>query len=260
MNELATISKHEIATITKLEQIRIAIEEVRTFEEIKNINDRMVVFYAYIETSKLSSDIQDVAAEILMRSNRKLGEFSLGLDKKSGGDRKSKNQKLPPETFDKGKIATLASLGISRKKAFAAEKMAKIPDKEFEATIAAAKAATQRITKSLFVPAEAEKKAKENSQAQFRVEEYWRTGKKPKGWIDGSDDELYQKAKESAARHEAGQNELAERKTEAAQYQDDPFPAQFEKYLAGLDTDTHRIVVCNSVMKICRSTLAKARK
>jgi hypothetical protein len=248
---------NEIATISKLEKIKLAIREVKTLEEIKRIVDQVQALNAYVKSAQESAEIQAEAAELLMWSTRRLGEFSAGLKKVVGGDRKSMYHS---DTLKNAKGATLASVGVTRLKAKRAEKLAEIPEEEFVSKIEAAKAATQRITKSLFLPTEAQKKATENSQAQFRVEEYWRTGKKPKGWIDGSDDELYRKAKESAARHEAGQNELAERKTEAAQYQDDPVPAQFEKDLAGLDTDTHRIVVGNSVMKICRSTLAKARK
>jgi len=42
-----------------------------------------------------------------------LGEISAALEKKSGGNRKSENQKSIERTFETGKTATLSSVGIS---------------------------------------------------------------------------------------------------------------------------------------------------
>jgi hypothetical protein len=98
----------------------------------------------------MSAELQADIAELSMRATRRLGEISTAMEKAKGNQYK----KVECPNNRQSKTATLSSVGISRQRANEAEKIAKIPEKDFENRIALAKAATQRITKSLFTSCE----------------------------------------------------------------------------------------------------------
>jgi len=189
----------ELATIRKIEQARIALREVKDLEEIKTIVDQTEALKAYVKSSKASTEIQSDAIELNMIAVRRLGELSAALDKAKGGQPYQKKSTSPHNGRVETKAEVLSKIGVNRQKANRAEKFAAIPEKEFQATIAAAKAAGERVTKSLFKTEETEKKISDNSKSEMRVSEFIKTGIKPKGWKDGIDDELlenYESAKE----------------------------------------------------------------
>ena len=76
-------------------------------------------------------------AEIKLRAARRIGEISKGLEKGSGGDRKSNNFKMANDSqFEKIKKEALANAGLSQRSANRFEKIAEIPIAEFETVIA----------------------------------------------------------------------------------------------------------------------------
>jgi len=133
-------------------------------------------------------------------------------------------------------------------------KLARIVDKEKQ------RAAAEEMAESLFDEAHGKRRTVENMNALRRISQYRKTGVKPKDWVDGADDQLNAEMEELDARVEARSNELAERQGREAEYKDDPFPAQFKAYLDSLDSDVHKAVVCNSVMRICKQTLAALQR
>jgi len=102
----------------------------------------------------------------------------------------------------------------------------------------------------------AEQRGVETTVALRRISEYRKTGVKPKDWVDGADDQLNAEIGDLDAYFK----ELADKKNAEAEYKDDPFPGQFKAYLDSLDSDVHKIVVCNSVMRICKQTLAALQR
>jgi hypothetical protein len=248
---------NDIITLKKIEQSKLAIREVKTLDEIKKIVNQSEALKAYAKSAQMSAEMQADIAELNLRATRRLGQISAVLEKAKPG---VKPTELRPRNGHNSKTATLERVGITRQRANEAEMIATIPEERFESIIAEAKETSKRISKSLFKDIEAENKLARDSKAIRRVAEYRKTGIKPKGWIDDAYDELNRLADERDARLDAYFKELAEKKGLEAKYQNDPFPGQFQKYLDSLDSDAHRIVVCNGVMKICRQTLAVIQK
>jgi hypothetical protein len=122
---------NELVTLKKIEQSKLAIREVKTLGEIKKLVDQSEALKAYAKSAQMSAEIQSDIAELNLIATRRLGEISAALEKKSGGDRKSENQKSGSRTFDDGKTAALSSVGVSRQRANEAEKLAKIDDGVF---------------------------------------------------------------------------------------------------------------------------------
>jgi len=246
---------NEITTLKKIEQSKLAIREVKTLDEIKKIVDQGEALKAYARSAQLSAEIQADIAELNIRAMRRLGEISAALEKAKPG---VKPNELRPKDGHNSKTATLSSIGITRQRANEAEKLAAIPEKLFETKITEAKEASETITKSLFKDIE-DGKEPTDYKAVRRVVEYRRTGIKPDDWEDG-DDELNREADEQDAWLDAYRKELAEKREREAKYQNDAFPAQFQKYLDSLNSDAHKTVVCNNVMRICRQTLVVIQK
>jgi len=97
-------------------------------------------------------------------------------------------------------------------------------------------------------------------RALDRVAEYRKTGIKPKGWIDGEDDELNRKADERDARLDAYSQETADKKDRQNEGGNGQFIKALHTYLNGLANDDLRIGACNAVMRECRKVLGKYRK
>jgi hypothetical protein len=245
----------DIITLKKIEQSKLAIREVKSLDEIKKVIDQGEALKAYARSAQMSAEIQADIAELNLRAERRLGEISKAMEKSEG-----KRTDLCTDNTEVTKTKKLYSAGIDIHTANKAEKLAEIPEEVFEEKIANAKEASEKITRSLFDEYHKKQKFIEGNKALERVAKYRRTGVKPKDWVDGADDELNRLADERDARLEAHWKKMAEKKEKEANYQDDPFPSQFKKYLDGLDSDAHRVVVCNKVMTICRQTMAIIQK
>jgi len=248
---------NDLVTLKKIEQSKLAIKEVKTLDEIKKIVNQSEALKAYAKSAQMSAEIQADIAELNIRAMRRLGEISASLESKKGGDRRSIN--VRGVDIDNKKTEALSKVGVSRQRANEAEKLAAIPEKVFETKIAEAKEASEQITKSLFDGIEIKQKSVDTIRALERIAQYRKTGVKPKDWIDGADDKLNQEADERDVKIEARLKEIAEKKEQEAKYQNDPFINQFQKYLDSLDNNAHRVAVCNSIMRICRQTLASLR-
>jgi len=152
---------NELVTLRKIEQSKLAIREVKSLDEIKKIIDQGEALKAYAESAKMSSEIQADIAELNLRAKRRLGEISAALEIAKGNQYK----KVDCPSGGHSKTATLSSVGISRQRASEAEKIAAIPERVFEEKIAGAKAAADKITKSLFKEAEAEFKKEKRQES-----------------------------------------------------------------------------------------------
>jgi hypothetical protein len=244
---------NELVTLKKIEQSKLAISEVKNLNEIKMIIDQGEALKAYARSAQMSAEIQADIAELNLRAQRRLGEISAGLEKAKPG---VKPKQLLPDGGSNSKTETLSSVGIDIRRAIEAEMLATVPENVFEQKIAEAKEASEKITKSLFDEIQRKQSIIKSHRAFERVAEYRKTGIKPEGWIDGADDDLNKELEEGDARHEAYMKKLAEKQKQEAIFQNDEFPSYFQKYLAALDSDIHRLVICKKVMTICRQTLA----
>ena len=113
-----------IATTRELDVLNQAsrmLDEAKSLEEIKSIRDKAEAARNYVKAAKLGLDLQNFAAEVKLRAERKAGSLLRSL-KLRGGDRKSKLHAGPLK---------LADLGISRNQSKRWQHIASVSDGEF---------------------------------------------------------------------------------------------------------------------------------
>jgi N6-adenosine-specific RNA methylase IME4 len=146
-------------------QARQALQKAKTIDEVKDIRDKAERLRLYLKQSKESLEMQNDAAEIGLRAERRAGEMlkegaQNGDRQMRGGDRKSNNhdERLisPP---------TLKEIGITQNQSTRWQSIASIPEEEFENAIGQAKIAGQELTRSML-----HRVAKEQQQAERREE------------------------------------------------------------------------------------------
>lgn len=119
--------------LTKYEAACSALAEAKNVDEVKNIRDQSEAIRAYARQAK-NKDLEIDAAEIRMRAERCLGEMirmqkeTVGLNTGAMGIGTSA---VPKEN----RTPTLAEAGIDKKLSSRAQKMAAVPENEFEEMI-----------------------------------------------------------------------------------------------------------------------------
>jgi hypothetical protein len=118
--------------LTRYDAMCSAIAVARRVDEIKNIRDKAVALAAYAKQAK-NHDAERWAQEIRIRAERKTGQLLRETAKAKGGK--------PPQAGNRSKPttgfapATLAELGISKDQSADWQKLAKVPNEEFEAAL-----------------------------------------------------------------------------------------------------------------------------
>jgi hypothetical protein len=104
-----------------LNQASRMLDEAKSLEEIKSIRDKAEAARNYVKAAKLGLELQNCAAEVKLRAERKAGGLLRSL-RLLGGDRKSKRHAAPLK---------LDELGISRDQSKRWQHIASVTDAEF---------------------------------------------------------------------------------------------------------------------------------
>lgn len=123
-------------SLTLLSQARNAIAEVRTFDELKGIRDKAEAARKYAQAAGMGLEIQNYAAEVKLRAERRAGELLAELNL-HGGDRRE-------ETATKR--LTLEDVGVSKDQSSRWQLAAKVPDENFEEFLSDAKEKKEEVT------------------------------------------------------------------------------------------------------------------
>jgi len=115
-----------------------ALAEARTVEEIRDIRNNAEVARHYARTAALGLEIQNFAAEIKLRADRKVGKLLADM-KLRGGDRRS--------NFHDASLK-LEEFGISYTQSARWQLEASIPEEVFERYLAEAQQARKELTAS----------------------------------------------------------------------------------------------------------------
>ena len=107
--------------LTVLDQAARILAEAKSLDEIKSIRDKAEAARAYVKAAKLGLELQNRAAEVKLRAERKAGGLLRTL-KLRGGDRKSKGQAA---------ALKLRDLDISRDQSKRWQRIASVPEAEF---------------------------------------------------------------------------------------------------------------------------------
>ena len=108
--------------LAALEQAQLALAEASSFEDIKDIRDKAEALRKYAASAELGLALQNKAAELKLRAERRAGELLRRL-KLAGGDRTSTqpDQKL-----------SLDELGINKHQSSRWQREAAVPEEAFE--------------------------------------------------------------------------------------------------------------------------------
>lgn len=126
-----------MASLIKYEAACRALAECKSVDEVKTWVDKAAAMQAYGRMAK-DKTLEVDAAEIRIRSERRLGEM-LTATKAEGGLNQAATLKRGPVVVsnDHGKSPKLADAGISKDLSSRAQKLAAVPEADFEAELAA---------------------------------------------------------------------------------------------------------------------------
>lgn len=151
-----------------------ALADAKSVDDVKDIRDRSEAMRAYARQAK-NKQLEVDAAEIRIRAERRLGEMIAGQKatvglatgtrgQLSGKDTSGSSVVAPPERTR----ATLADAGIDKKLSARAQKMAAVPEAEFESMVGEwrdrVEAENERVTTNLLKAGE-KKLARDEKEA-----------------------------------------------------------------------------------------------
>lgn len=124
---------HELSLLNHAHQ---AIAQVQGLDEIKNIRDKAEAVRKYAQSVGMGLELQNYAAEVKLRAERKAGEL-LAQMQLHGGDRKSQKAEARPKLED---------IGISKDQSSRWQLTAAVSDREFEKYVTHAKSNSGEVT------------------------------------------------------------------------------------------------------------------
>jgi N6-adenosine-specific RNA methylase IME4 len=140
-----------------LTQAHRAIAEARGLDDIKDIRDKAEAVRKYAQSAGMGLDIQNHAAEVKLRAERKAGELLTQLQL-HGGDRKSQKAEDRPKLED---------IGITKDQSSRWQLTAAVPEREFEKYVTQTKLDRGEVTTAGLLRVAREviaKKRKKNKQ------------------------------------------------------------------------------------------------
>lgn len=153
--------------LVKTQAARRAIAEARSVDEVKDIRDKAEAVRQYAKRAGLGREMQDDAAEIVIRSEYRMGELLSDVDREQG---KRTDVTLSQRGTKLGDV--LNSSGLSRQDASRVEMLAELPAAQLDTLIADGRAGgnlTPNTARKAATSHRREKKRKEVS-AQRRAE------------------------------------------------------------------------------------------
>ena len=119
--------------IARLDSARHALVEARTIQDTKKVLDIAKAAEIYAKRQQLSEENIAIATALKVEAYRQMGEM-LEETERNTGSRYGGSQSEPPAGHggSQSEPPTLADLGITKKESHIAQRLAKLPAKEFE--------------------------------------------------------------------------------------------------------------------------------
>ena len=114
------------------------LQRANSLDHVKAVRDKAEAVRTYAKAAKLGLNIQNHAAEVRLRAERKAGSFLAAL-KLRGGDRRSKGHRV---------TLKLEDLGISRQQSKRWQRLASLPEEDLLDFVRTANELGQEITSS----------------------------------------------------------------------------------------------------------------
>lgn len=125
--------------LVKYEAARHALQVAHSVDEVKDIRDKAQAMAAYAKQAN-DTELVEWATEIKVRAERRAGELTREIDSAQG----RRSTSSPNAKKSKGEV--LADLGVSPQTAHRWEKLAAVPEEQFEQAVAAAKEVAGEVT------------------------------------------------------------------------------------------------------------------
>lgn len=124
-----------VVTLVKYDAACKALAAAKAVDEVKKIRDVAEATRLYARQAKNKS-LEVDAAEIRFRAERRLGEMLAAQPLSKGGDPTKAKPSRKGTGSKKEPVPTLKELGLGKKLSSRAQKLAAVPEKKFERTIA----------------------------------------------------------------------------------------------------------------------------
>lgn len=152
-------------------QARQALQKAKTIDEVRVVRDAAERLRLYLKQTKESLELQNDAAEIGLRAERRAGEMIKESELHQGG-----RPKTPTTLVGVSEPIKLSEVGISHNQSSRWQAIASIPEEQFEQAIGQAKIAGQELTRTML-----HKIAKREDNARQRAEVAARIVQMPQG-------------------------------------------------------------------------------
>lgn len=135
MNQVAIIETD--AVVASMSRARMALAEARTIQQTKLIVDTAAAAEIYAKRQKLGEEASELALSIKIEALRKLGEMLAATPRHEGakGIGKSavpKQHRTQSAAPGDNHTPTLAELGLTKKESSVAQKLAALPEEDFQ--------------------------------------------------------------------------------------------------------------------------------
>jgi transcriptional regulator with XRE-family HTH domain len=112
-----------------------AISECYEVDEVKDIRDKAMAMERYAQQA-MNTDAEVQARKIRLRAERRVGELTREMTKSVGGRPQKNSSHGDTSLSDPTKTEALAKAGVTKQQASKWERLASIPDADFEAALA----------------------------------------------------------------------------------------------------------------------------
>jgi len=130
-------------TLVRYDEARRAVAACRTVDEAKDIADKAMALQAYARQAH-DQELEGWVAEIRLRARRRIGDLSVKLDTER--ERDSRTGILLPTLGKQAKSAALKTAGLSTSEAHRCDKIASVPESDFERVITERKGQRRPVT------------------------------------------------------------------------------------------------------------------
>ena len=131
--------------LLKYDAAKAALQAARSFDEVTAIADKAAI---YAELARRANDTEMIewATEIRVRAERRAGQMLAEMEKAKGGRPKTGSPGVPVKV-------TLSEVGVSKKQSSRWQKLAAVPDDQFEKAVSAAKEVAGEVTQAAILRA-----------------------------------------------------------------------------------------------------------
>ena len=133
--------------LAKLTEAQKALQAAKTIPEVKNIIDRAEAIRHFIKQQGYALDVQNDAAELKLRAERKAGQLLRAMEKAKGSAGQGRPSSKGGRTMQPPKTTpTLRELGLTKSQSARWQLTATLPVRIFERHIAAVRSQGDRLT------------------------------------------------------------------------------------------------------------------